>query len=229
MNTDRLPLEPNPDDRQLYEFLESGIDSGQVPGITAEAKACLVRYVRLLDHWNHTYNLTAVRSPQQMIIRHILDSLSVVAYLRGQRMLDVGTGAGLPGLVLAISCPWSEWVLLDANRKKTRFCRHVLDQIGIKNAQPIQTRIQELADESGFDLIISRAAIGITELLRFSRRLWRPNARVIAMKASAPSVAELDSIKLGATIQVAPVTVPLLDAERHLVLMDDPGRGSPEG
>ncbi len=186
-----------------------------------------MRYLRLLEHWNRAYNLTALRSPEAMIERHLLDALTVMPYLRGQRMLDVGTGAGVPGLVLAIACPWSQWLLLDARRKKIRFCRHAVAQLGVSHALPLQGRIEDFTVPSpfdaaaGFDTIVSRATFSIPQLIAKTRRLWRPQTRLIAMKTSSATATELNQLAASASIQVLPVTCALQHTQRQLVLIDD--------
>ena len=215
-------------DQYLYAHLEAELQAHAITlPLPQEVKIALVRYLRLLERWNRVFNLTAVRLPKEMIVRHLLDALLVIPYLRGHQMLDVGTGAGLPGLVLAIACPWSQWLLLDATRKKIRFCHHVVAQLKVFNALPLQGNIENfnapprLNTTTGLDVIISRATFSIPQLIAKTRHLWQPQTRIIAMKTKATVAAELEGLELSARIQVQPLKCRLPHTDRQLVLIDD--------
>jgi 16S rRNA (guanine527-N7)-methyltransferase len=139
-------------------------------------------YIALLDKWNKAYNLTAVKYPEQMLSRHVLDSLSVLSFIEGQRCLDIGTGPGLPGLILALALPETRWVLLDSNQKKIRFLRHVIADLGIANVDLIHSRAESYKPEADFDTIICRAFAPLNRLLEFSKHLITEHNQLLAMK-----------------------------------------------
>jgi 16S rRNA (guanine527-N7)-methyltransferase len=180
-------------------------------------------FVRLLEKWNRVYNLTAVREPLVMVNRHILDSLAVAAYLRGCSLLDVGTGAGLPGLPLAIARPSLQVTLLDVNAKKLRFVRQVVAELGLRNVCVEQARMQEYQPGRAFDMVISRAVSSLDVLYRQSRHLLGANGRMLFMKGALPEQ-EMAAFSPGrAVLHCEPLHVPGLDAERHLLWLDRQG------
>lgn len=179
----------------------------------------LVSFIQLLEKWNKVYNLTAVRDPRQMVTRHILDSLVVMPYLHGTRILDVGSGAGLPGIPLAIVQPHRHFVLLDSNSKKTRFMSQAIAELGLDNVKVRHMRIEEFHDERGFDTVISRAFSSVNEMLEGIRKLVKPDGVVLAMKGAYP-LAELENLPGDFRLEkVVALQVPGLDADRHLVIV----------
>lgn len=177
----------------------------------------LLAYVGLLAKWNRVYNLTAVRDPAEMVTRHLLDSLSVAPYLRGSRVLDVGSGAGLPGIPLALAKPEWEFVLLDSNRKKTRFITQSCIELGLANVRVESCRIEDYIPEVLFDSVISRAFSELSAMLAATGRLCKPEGVMLAMKGEYPG-AELASVPPGFVVQgVEVLQVPRLDAQRHVV------------
>ena len=190
---------------------ELGLDIDEVQ------QTALLRYIALLHCWNRVYNLTAVREPMQMIPRHLLDSLAVSRHLHGGRILDVGTGPGLPGIPLAITQPHREFTLLDGNGKKLRFVRQTALELGLENVQIEQTRVESFNPTRGFDTILTRAFAALPDILAKTARLLRPGGRLLAMKGRYPED-ELASLKReGLEISVTSLHVPRLDAERHVV------------
>ena len=187
-------------------------------------RGALIDYVLLLHKWNRTYNLTAVRDPAEMVFRHILDCLVVVPYIRGSRLLDIGTGAGLPGIALSLASPGIRSVLLDSNGKKTRFCLQVVAELGLFNVQVVNSRIEDYRPEITYTTVIARAFGKIAKLHRETHRLLAPGGCLVAMKAGDPA-AELEELgPLGEDARVVPLTVPGVDGERHLVML--PSQGS---
>jgi 16S rRNA (guanine527-N7)-methyltransferase len=179
----------------------------------------LMEYVTELMNWNRIYNLTSVRKPADIITRHILDSLSVLPYLRGDRVLDIGTGAGLPGIPLAIACPEREFVLLDSSSKKLRFVQQTLGILNLDNVKLENSRIEEYRPEVLFDTIICRAFSDLPEFYRNAARLCSPDGRLLAMKGVYP-MTEIECLEDKAVLDdVFSLKVPGLDAERHLVSM----------
>ncbi|MCP4042611.1 MAG: 16S rRNA (guanine(527)-N(7))-methyltransferase RsmG [Gammaproteobacteria bacterium] len=180
----------------------------------------LIRYLELLSKWNRVFNLTAVRDPEEMVLRHLLDSLSVMPYLAGNRLLDVGAGAGLPGMVLAIAQPELRCVLLDSNAKKTRFCIQVVAELGLNNVEVVHARLGDYQPREGFSSIISRAFGSIRLLLAAVHGLGSEGARILFMKGTFPG-AELDEVdELKECVKVVPLSVPGLAAERHLIIVE---------
>lgn len=175
----------------------------------------LLAYLALLVKWNGAYNLTAIRDPEQMVIKHLLDSLSIVPYVHGGSLIDVGTGAGLPGLVLAIVKPELDVTLLDSNGKKVRFLRQVIADLKIGNASAVQTRVEEF--DRQFDLVSSRAFATLADMVNGSRQLLADKGEFLAMKGVHPTE-EIAALPEGFSVRdVVPLTVPFLDEERHLV------------
>ncbi|WP_040291858.1 16S rRNA (guanine(527)-N(7))-methyltransferase RsmG [Alishewanella agri] len=178
-----------------------------------------VQYVALLDKWNSAYNLTSIRDPQEMLIKHVLDSLVVAPYLTGQRFIDVGTGPGLPGVLLAIYYPDKDFTLLDSLGKRIRFLNQVKMQLKLQNITPIQSRVENHQPVLGYDGVISRAFASLNDMLSWCKHLPAPNGRFFAMKGAAvqEEIAALpDFVKVDA---IHNLQVPQLDAQRHLVVL----------
>ncbi|MBT8420001.1 MAG: 16S rRNA (guanine(527)-N(7))-methyltransferase RsmG [Gammaproteobacteria bacterium] len=182
----------------------------------------LIRYVGLLVQWNLAYNLTSVRDPIEIVRRHILDCLVILPYIHGKRLLDLGTGAGLPGIVLAITRPDMECVLLDGNGKKTRFCRQVAIELGLPNVEVVHMRAEKYAPRIPFDTVTARAVGDLSILWDHAKRLLAPGGKLLAMRGAAKS-AENHAASEAAileTVTVVPLTVPDLAAERHLAIIE---------
>lgn len=185
----------------------------------------LLDYRDLLVKWNRAYNLTAVRDPGEMIQRHLLDSLSVLAHLDDRDTLDVGTGAGLPGIPLAIARPDLRFVLLDSNGKKTRFVRHARRELGLSNVEVVNTRVEQYRNAPS--QIISRAFAALPDMLQALAPLITDGSRVLAMKAAAADQ-ELAGLPDGWRARVAPLSVPGLAEARVLVIASRAGPHVPE-
>ena len=186
----------------------------------------LDRYLALLAKWNQTYNLTAVREEKRMVSYHLLDSLSLVPHLDGgDRLLDVGSGGGMPGIPAAIARPDLQVVLLDSNHKKTTFLRQVVVELGLPNVQVMTERVEAYQPEQKFDRITSRAFSELAEFVKLTRHLLADHGQYVAMKGVYP-YEEIALLPQGTVVsEVLPVTVPGLDAERHLVRMRLEGVG----
>lgn len=176
-----------------------------------------VDFLMLLKKWNKVYNLTAIHTLQKMVTHHLLDSLSVATFLQGERILDVGTGAGFPGIPLALYYPNKQFILLDSNGKKTRFLIQAISELSIQNVQVVQERIENCRLTPCFDDIIFRAVKPIPEMLSKARHLCCAEGQFLAMKASYPSK-ELEGLTHPFTVQS--LFVPGLGAERHLIIID---------
>ena len=191
--------------------IESRLDSalgeafGRSQGcVTAAQRRALAEYVVLLAQWNRACNLTAVRDPFAMIDRHVLDSLTALDFLIGNRLLDAGTGAGLPGLVLAIVRPDVRCTLLDSVRKKTRFCAHAAMTLGLDNVEVVPERLDAHRPPHRYSTVVSRAAFSIVDLVTGARPLLDTPGRIVAMKGPRPE-AELDALdRAGLRVRVEP-------------------------
>ena len=174
----------------------------------------LLAFVVLIEKWNKAYNLTAVRNRQDMVSLHVLDSLAILPQLQGSRIIDIGTGAGLPGIPLAICCPDWEFVLLDANSKKTRFVQQAVLELKLKNVQVVHQRVELFQPEQRFNTVISRAFAAMPEILRLCRHLLTDSGWLLAMKGMVPHE---ELVQLVRQHEVIPVKVPGIDADRCLV------------
>ena len=209
---------------QPEDLLEDGIyELGLEERLAGDER--LMEFITELMNWNRVYNLTSVRKPTEIVTRHILDSLSILPYLEGRRVLDIGTGAGLPGIPLAIACPEREFVLLDSSSKKLRFVQQTLAILKLKNVTLEHRRIEDYQPQERFDSVMCRAFSELREIYRHASRLCNRAGRVLAMKGIYP-VTEIESLDDRQVIeQVVPLRVPGLDAERHLVCMRAPQAG----
>ncbi|ATZ13206.1 16S rRNA (guanine(527)-N(7))-methyltransferase RsmG [Erwinia amylovora] len=179
----------------------------------------LIGYVEMLHKWNKAYNLTSVRDPQQMLVRHILDSIVVEPHLVGDRFIDVGTGPGLPGVPLAIVRPQAHFTLLDSLGKRIRFLKQVQHELQLANIMPVQSRVEDFAGEPGFDGVISRAFASLTDMVSWCRHLPAQQGRFYALKGVLPED-EIAALPAGFRVEkISPLTVPQLEGERHLVII----------
>ena len=177
----------------------------------------LKQYVDLLSRWNKTYNLTAVRNPAEMIPLHIFDSLVVASYIRGTHCLDVGSGAGLPGIPLAIMQPDRYFTMLDTNGKKTRFIQQAIIELGLKNAGVVQSRVESWQAPQPYEAIISRAFSSIVDFVNGCSELLAKNGTLYAMKGQFP-VQELAYLPKGYVLTSRhELDVPYVEGERHLL------------
>ena len=204
----------------MQAVLSAGIKSLDLD-CSLDVQQQLLDYVRLLDKWNRVYNLTAVRDPAEMVTRHLLDSLAVYPFVKGKWILDVGTGAGLPGIPLALLSaqlkPDRQFVLLDSNSKKTRFMQQALVELGLENVQVVHVRTEAFQPETRFDVVVSRAFASVADMLAGAGRHCSPSGEILAMKGADP-VGELVDLDANFVVeQVHRLVVPGLDEERHLV------------
>ena len=214
-----IEKENNP---MLKQALATGIKELNLQ-IPEEKQDALLAYIALLNRWNKAFNLTAVRDQAEMIPRHLLDSLSVSAYLQGKRVLDVGTGPGLPGIPLAIVHPDIQFTLLDSNGKKIRFVRQAALELGLQNVQAEQVRVEAYKPSHLFDTVVTRAFAAMSEILELTSHLLSPNGQLLAMK-SRQTQDELDASDLeGRSIEVITLQVPQLEGERYAVLIKNSG------
>ena len=200
----------------LTEELQQGIAQMGI-AIDMEARSKLLGYLALLQKWNKVYNLTAIRDPQKMVSNHLLDSLSVIPYLWSGRWLDVGCGAGLPGVVLAIAQPDWSFTMLDSNSKKIGFVQQAIIELGLHNATVQCARVENWHPEERFDGIISRAYTELGDFLLSTRHLVAEHGRWAAMKGAPEK--ELAGMPSGCKAErFIPLQVPGLQAARSLVI-----------
>jgi 16S rRNA (guanine527-N7)-methyltransferase len=179
----------------------------------------LLDYIALIDKWNRVHNLTAIRELERMVSHHLLDSLAVSPHLRAAKLLDVGSGAGLPGIPLALANPAMQVTLLDSNHKKTAFLNQAAIELKLKNVAICGERVESWQTEDRFDVIISRAFSDMGEFVRVSRHLLARGGVFAAMKGLHP-YEEIDKLPADCKVQqVLPLAIPGLEGARHLVLI----------
>lgn len=174
----------------------------------------LLAFVSLIEKWNKAYNLTAIRNRDEMLRLHILDSLAILPCVSGQKIIDVGTGAGLPGIPLAILMPDREFTLVDSNSKKTRFVQQAALELRLNNVSVVHGRIENLGHEGEYDAVLSRAFASLEDIMNMTEYLLQPEGVLIAMKGQKP---ESELKKIDRTYSVTPIVVPGVDAERCVV------------
>jgi len=185
-----------------------------------EGRNKLLQYLALLEKWNQVYNLTAIRGGEKMVDGHLLDCLAVIPYLTGTRLLDVGSGAGFPGIPIAVARPDIQVALLDANHKKAAFLRQAVAELQLKNATVACERVEAWHAAEKFDCIISRAFAEIAEFIALTRHLLAPGGVLAAMKGVYP-FEEIERLPPDFRLrEVHAFAVPGLEAERHLVLIE---------
>jgi len=214
------------EDVQNVKHLQRGLINLNIK-LSEEVQLKMVEFLKLISKWNKTINLTAITDPDAMVIHHLLDSLAIQPYLYGNRLIDVGSGSGLPGVPLALANPDKEFYLLESNRKKTRFLQQVSFELGIDNITVINARVEQykVTEEKRFDSIISRAFTSLARMLQLTHHLCGPNGRFIAMKGKIQQQ-ELEDIENHYTIvEIAKLKVPGLKAERHLIVIEESHRG----
>lgn len=200
-------------------ILSAGLSALQI-ALTAEQQRLLLAFVALLEKWNRSFNLTSVEGAAAMVTHHLLDSLSILPFIKGESVLDVGSGAGLPGLPLAVARPEWRCVLLDSNGKKTRFIQQAVLELRLPNISVVKSRIEEYRPERAFDTVTSRAFSSLVEFVQASRAACGPRTRLLAMKGLYPE-AELEEVAAaGYRAEAVRLEIPGLAAERHLVILE---------
>ena len=174
----------------------------------------LLHFLNLIEKWNKAYNLTAIRDKEEMARLHILDSSAILPHLHGKRLIDIGTGAGLPGIPLAIFRPDMEFVLVDSNAKKTRFVQQAILELKLKNVSVLHSRVEDYRPTQGFDSVTCRAFASMSDILKLTAHLFAEDGVLLAMKGQ-----QLDEelAQINQPYQIVPIIVPNVDAERCLV------------
>jgi len=194
--------------------LEQGLAEMKID-LPAEAVSQLMDFLRMLVKWNRVYNLSAIKEAEQMIDLHLLDSLAILPFLRGQCCIDVGTGAGLPGIPLAIARPDMMFSLLDSNSKKTRFIQQVCIDLGLKNVRVVHERVENYRPSQRFDTLTARAFTSLPDLLTKTRHLLCSNGKLLAMKSKETDKLEREDYTFESLQSLA---IPGLEATRNLVI-----------
>lgn len=199
----------------LLQQIESGCDALDI-SLTDDQQLKLKQYVELLVKWNKVYNLTSVRDASEMVSRHILDSLAILPHLKGDSLLDVGTGAGLPGIPIAIAFPEMAVTLLDTNSKKTRFLQQAKAELGLENVTVVHARVEE-AELPKFAMVTARAFASIEDIIDLTGQHCDDAGSLLLMKGVRPDD-ELEAIGSGFKLRdVLPLDVPGCEGERHLI------------
>ena len=203
--------------------LKSILDAGAAEmGLALERRqaAMLLVLVRELVDWSARFNLTAIREPADIVRKHLLDSLSVLPHLTGSSVADVGTGAGFPGLPLAIASPQRRFTLIESTGKKVRFVEHAAGSLGLANVTVVNARAEAFKPTQRFDCVVARALSSLADFVRFAGHLASPGGRLLAMKGRLPAE-EIRAIPKGwRVVATHALAVPGLEAERHLVVLE---------
>lgn len=205
----------------LAPDLEAGL---RALGLDPALAPPLLAYLALLARWNATYNLTAIRDPREMLVKHVLDSLAMhravdAIAARGGSLADLGTGPGLPGIPLAIAAPELQVALVESNGKKARFLREAVRQLGLRNVTVVESRIEAFEAPGRFDAITARALATLPLILELGGHLLKPGGQLLAMKGVVPE-AEIAALPAGWKVEeIRPLRVPGLEADRHLVIV----------
>lgn len=210
MNTSPFP-------KVLHDELSGGLTA---LGLDAtELSPPLLAYLALLDRWNRTYNLTAIRDPREMVTRHLLDSLAMHPFIENETLADLGTGPGLPGIPLAIAKPSLQVTLVESNGKKARFLREAVRTLGLSNARVAESRAEVLNEPGAYDAITARALDALAGIIEVGGHLLKPGGKLLAMKGIRPEE-EIAALPAGWTVlALHPLAVPGLVGERHLVIV----------
>ncbi len=206
---------------QCREILQQGLAEMGL-SYQPEQLERLLDFLVLMNKWNKAYNLTAIRDVEQMATLHILDSLAVLPYINGPRVADIGTGAGLPGIPLAVLLADTEFILVDSNSKKTRFVQQAKLELKLSNVSVVHSRVEDFQPEQLFSTVMMRAFADMKTIMRLTRHLLAENGRLLAMKGVKP-VQELQEIEENG--QVIPLSVPGIEAKRCLICIEGSQNG----
>lgn len=207
----------------MHSFFQELKQGSQALGLelSDEALNLLLKYQDALVLWNKAYNLTAIRDPKEMLVKHLLDSLSILKDLPAGRLLDIGTGGGMPGMIIALCQPERDCVLLDSNGKKIRFLKQFIADLKLKNVVAVQTRVENedsIRELGHFDVIASRAFASLTDFVAASKPFMHEQSIIASMKGLIP-VEEVEALKAEFSCEIIELKVPRLDEQRHLLLL----------
>lgn len=207
----------------MHMFFQELKQGSQALGLelSEETLNLLLKYQDALVLWNKAYNLTAIRDPKEMLVKHLLDSLSILKDLPEGRLLDIGTGGGMPGMIIALCQPARNCVLLDSNGKKIRFLKQFIADLKLKNVVAVQTRVEDegsIQNLGKFDVITSRAFASLTDFVTASKPYMHEKSIIASMKGLIPQD-EIIALKDEYSCEVIELKVPRLDEQRHLLLL----------
>jgi 16S rRNA (guanine527-N7)-methyltransferase len=207
----------------MHPFFQDLKQGSQKLGLdlSEEALNLLLKYQDALVLWNKAYNLTAIRDPKEMLVKHLLDSLSILKDLPKGRLLDIGTGGGMPGMIIALCQPERQCVFLDSNGKKIRFLKQFIADLKLTNVIAVQTRVENedsIHDLGQFDVITSRAFASLTDFINASKPYMHPDSIIASMKGLVPHD-EVEAFKNEFSCDIIALKVPRLDEQRHLLLL----------
>ena len=207
----------------MHPFFQDLKQGSQKLGLdlSEEALNLLLKYQDALVLWNKAYNLTAIRDPKEMLVKHLLDSLSILKDLPKGRLLDIGTGGGMPGMIIALCQPERQCVLLDSNGKKIRFLKQFIADLNLSNVIAVQTRVENedsIHDLGQFDVITSRAFASLTDFINASKPYMHQDSIIASMKGLVPHD-EVEAFKNEFSCDIIALKVPRLDEQRHLLLL----------
>jgi len=203
------------------QILQQGLQALEIQNNEQQLDA-LLSFILLIEKWNKTYNLTAVRNREDMARLHILDSLTVLPFIQGSHIADIGTGAGLPGIPLAIFSPNTQFTLVDSNSKKTRFVQQAILELKLKNVSVQHNRVENFQPKELFSTVIMRAFASLPDIMNLTRHLIAPSGTLLAMKGQQPNDDEISSLKT--THKITRLTVPGVEAERCLIQIQGDAR-----
>ena len=204
------------DTAKLNDILMQGSEALSLT-LSAQQAEKLVGYVERIDKWNKAYNLTSVRDPEQMMVKHILDSIAVAPFIDGKRIIDVGTGPGLPGIPLSVMLPDSSFTLLDSLGKRVRFMKQCAFELDLNNVTPVHSRVEDHKPDQPYDIVLSRAFASLKDMLHWCEHLVDSSGVFVALKGQFPQ-SEIDEVSDHFRIEsVKALSVPDLEGERHLV------------
>ena len=198
----------------LANILAQSIDELGL-ALSATQQRTLLLYLDQLLLWNKAYNLTAITDPEEALIKHIIDCLAIITHLPSGSLLDIGTGAGMPAVIIAICQPERQCTALDSNQKKIRFIKQISSELGLNNMQPIASRIE--AHDASYDVVTSRAFASLIDFVEVAQPRLAGNGYLCAMKGKAPSDEELQALNDAWQIKTIPLNVPRLQDSRHLI------------
>ena len=207
----------------MHLFFQELKQGSQALGLelSDEALNLLLKYQDALVLWNKAYNLTAIRDPKEMLVKHLLDSLGILKDLPAGRLLDIGTGGGMPGMIIALCQPERDCVLLDSNGKKIRFLKQFIADLKLKNVVAVQTRVENedsIRELGQFDVVTSRAFASLTDFVAASKPFMHEQSIIASMKGLIPAD-EIEALKDEFSCEIIELEVPRLDEQRHLLLL----------
>jgi 16S rRNA (guanine527-N7)-methyltransferase len=200
----------------LLNLLKTNLKQTDIE-VTEQQQNKLIDFVIMMNKWNKAYNLTSVRDPQDMVLKHLLDSIVIAPYITEKTYIDVGTGPGLPGIPLAIIHPDKTFILLDSLGKRVRFMKQVAHELKINNIQPIQSRVEDYVSTLPIDGVLSRAFASLRDMLHWCQHLVDSSGNFMALKGQIPQQ-EIDDLPAGFILKdVIKLTVPGVEGDRHLI------------